>query len=157
MRLVDYLMNKPLYLGVRVEIAGRIAVKDLPKKYNTSHQDTQILDFHKDGKITVEKKESMIVARGTKNDKPYSNNMVNFSLMASVARESEIKRIVQIVNVLGNDRLIKEKISLFVSGKSLLNSIPEIDRLRGAFIDLDSIMPGFIKSGWYYAPEATFI
>lgn len=157
MRLVDYLMNKPLYLGVRVEIAGRIVVKDLPDKYNNAHDDTKILDFHKDGKITVEKKDSMLIARGAKNDKPNSNNLVNFSLMSEINKEAEIRRIVQIVNVLGNDRLIREKISVFVGGKSLLNAIPELDQLKDAFVALDSIMPGFVKSGWYYAPEATFV
>lgn len=156
MRLVDYLMSKPLYLGVRVEIANRFAIKDLTKKYNDAHDDTQIFDLHTDGKITVERKDSMLIARGAKNDKPNNNGLVNFSLMAEVNKDEELRRIVQIVNVLGNDRLIREKVSVFVNGKSLLNAIPEIDRLRDAFVSLESSMPGFIKAGWYYAPEAIF-
>lgn len=157
MRLVDYLMNKPLYLGVRVEIASRLAIKNLAKRYNSAHTTTQIFDLHTDGKITIEKKESMIIARGTKNDNPGTHHgLVNFSLMTEMSKDEELRRIVQIVNVLGNDRLIREKVSVFVGGKSLLNAIPELSQLRDAFISLDSVMPGFVKSGWYYAPEAIF-
>jgi len=156
MRLVDYLMSKPLYLGVRVEIANRFAVKDLADTFNADHDDTQIFDLHKDGKITVEKKDSMLIARGAKNDKPNNSGLVNFSLMAEVNKDEELRRVVQIVNVLGNDRLIRERVNVFVNGKSLLNAIPELDQLKNAFVSLESMMPGFIKAGWYYAPEAIF-
>lgn len=162
MRLVDYWMSKPLYLGVRVEVASRfLTVKNLVKKYNAAHDKTQVFDLYQDGRITVEKKESMLIARGTKQDKNALNKssyspLVNFSVMAEIARDEELKRVVQIVNVLGNDRLIREKVSVFVNGRSTLNAIPELQALRDAFISLDSIMPGFVKAAWYYAPEARF-
>ena len=156
MRLVDYLMSKPLYLGVRVEVANRfLTVKNLEKHYNSAHTDTQVFDLHQDGKITVEKKDSMLIARGTKHDK-FSTGLVNFSVMAELKKNEDIKRVVQIVNVLGNDRLIRERVEIFVKGNSLLNAIPELKVLKDAFIALDSIKPGFVRSGWYYAPEAKF-
>ena len=156
MRLVDYIMNKPLYLGVRVELANRfLVVNDLETKFNSAHDTTQIFDICQEGKIIVEKKDAMLIARGTKNERD-STGLVNFSVMVEVEKGEEIKRVVQIVNVLGNDRLIKERVAIFVSGKSLLNDIPEMNMLREAFISLDSILPGFIKAGWYYAPEARF-
>lgn len=156
MRLVDYLMSKPLYLGVRIELANRfLTVKNLEARFNSAHDATQIFDLHRDGKITVEKKDAMLIARGVKNEKG-PTGLVNFSVMAEVAKNEEVKRVVQIVNVLGNDRLIRERVTVFVSGNSLLNAIPEMNVLRDAFINLDSILPGFIKAGWYYAPEARF-
>ena len=155
MRLVDYLMSRPLYLGVRVEIANRfVTASDLVKQYNKAHKTTQLFDLHRDGKITVEKKDSMLVARGAVNDK--GSGLVNFSVMAETQKAEDLKRVVQIINVLGNDRLIREKISVFVSGRSLLNAIPELTEMKDAFIAIDSIIPGFIKAGWYYAPEAMF-
>ena len=155
MRLVDYLMSRPLYLGVRVEVAKRFfVVKDLIKQYNKTHQTTQLFDLYRDGKITVEKKDSMLVARGAVNDK--GSGLVNFSVMTEAKKTEDLKRVVQIINVLGNDRLIREKVSLFVSGHSLLNAIPELTELKDAFIEIDSMIPGFINAGWYYAPEAMF-
>ncbi len=156
MRLVDYLMSKPLYLGVRVEIANRFFVaNNLEKQYNSAHDATRIFDVWREGKITVEKRDAMIIARGAKNDKS-STGLVNFSVMSEMSEDKEIRRVVQIVNVLGNNRLIRERVSIFVNGRSLLNAIPEMQTIRDAFINLDSILPGFIKAGWYYAPEARF-
>jgi len=156
MRLVDYLMGKPLYIGFRVEVANRfLTSRNLVKKYNSKHDKTQIFDLHKDGKITVEKEGTMLIARGATPEKG-STGLVNFSMMAKAGDKREnIERIIQIVNVLGNDRLIRERVLTFVNGRSMLNAIPELSELKNAFIELDSIMPGFIKAGWYYAPEAT--
>ena len=155
MRLHDYLMGKPFYIGFRVEIAGRFITKqNLVKKYNSSHKKTQIFDLHKNGKITVEKDGNMLIAHGEKSDKD-STGMVNFSVMAKNGdQRNEIERIIQIINVLGNDRLIRERVNTFVSGHSVLNAIPELAELKNAFIELDSIIPGFIRAAWYYAPEA---
>lgn len=155
MRLVDYLMSKSLYLGVRVEIANRfVKVNNLITQYNKAHKTTKLFDLHREGKITVEKNDSMLVARGAVNDK--GSGLVNFSVMAEAKKIEDLKRIVQIINVLGNDRLIREKVSVFVNGRSLLNAIPELVELKDAFLAIDSLIPGFINAGWYYAPEAEF-
>jgi uncharacterized protein YydD (DUF2326 family) len=81
--------------------------------------------------------------------------MTNFSVMAKAGnKKSDIERVVQIINVLGNDRLIRERVLTFVDGNSMLNHIPELEHLKVAFEDLEKLMPGFIKTAWYYAPEA---
>ena len=85
MRLVDYLMGKPLYIGFRVEVANRfLTSRNLVKKYNTKHKQTQIFDLHKDGKITVEKENGMLIARGATPDKG-STGLVNFSGVSSIS------------------------------------------------------------------------
>ena len=157
MRLVDYLMANPFYIGFRVEVANRfLTVKNLVKKYNSKHNKTQVFDLHKDGKITVEKDGHLLIARGAKNDKNPSG-LVNFSVMTETGtQKKDIERIVEIVNVLGNDRLIRERVNTFMQNKSLLNAIPELKELQDAFIELETLMPGFIKAAWYYAPEAKF-
>jgi len=66
----------------------------------------------------------------------------------------EVERIIKIINVLGNDRLIREKVDLFSDGKSMLNNIKELKLLSQAFDNLDELLPGFIKTDWFYAPEA---
>jgi uncharacterized protein YydD (DUF2326 family) len=157
MRLIDYLMAKSLYVGFRVEVAGRIVVaRNLIKRYNSKHKKTQLFDLNKDGVITVEKKQNMVIARGNKLDKDRSSSgMTNFSVMAKAGnKKSDIERVVQIINVLGNDRLIRERVLTFVDGNSMLNHIPELEHLKVAFEDLEKLMPGFIKTAWYYAPEA---
>ena len=148
--------KKTVYLGIRIEMSNRFLIaKNFISRYNKAHKKTRLFDLHRDGKITVEKKNSMIMARGIKNDRPYGG-LINFSIMTEVRRVKEAERIVKIVNVLGNDRLIRERVSLFVQKQSMLNAIPELTEIRNALIDIDNEIPGFVKSGWYYAPEARF-
>ena len=48
-------MSNTLYVGFRVEVAGRlVTIKNLLKKYNSKHKDTQLFDLFTDGKITIE-------------------------------------------------------------------------------------------------------
>ena len=146
------------YIGFRVELASRIVKSDLSKiikQYNINNN-TQLFDPYDNGKITVERIKTMLIARGDK-DKFIKNNgsMVNFSVMTPIPRK-ELERVVQIVNVLGNNKLIRERVKIFVDRKSTLNQIPEFTSIIDAFNKIESYIPGFILSGWYYAPEAKF-
>jgi hypothetical protein len=150
-------MSNPAYIGIRVEVATRIVpMKNLLKKYNSKHTETQLFDLFMNGKITVERNNGLIIARGAKSDKG-PTGLINFALMAKLdADRAEIERITEIINVLGNDRLIRERVFTFVTGHSVLISIPELLILQTAMNDLDVLLPGFIKTAWYYAPEAIF-
>lgn len=149
-------MNKALYLGVRAEVARKLVPEeDVLMKYNDLHSNTKIIDPFYNGKIMVEKTRSAVVAHGEKCLKG-NTGLVNFAVMAELKNQNDVLRVVQIINVLGNNRLIRERTSLFSSGNSLLNSIPELSPIRDAFIEVDKLIPGFVKSGWYYAPEAIF-
>lgn len=149
-------MNKALYLGVRAEIAKRfVPSDDIVAKYNKAHTNTKLMDLYHNGKITVEKSHLAVVAHGEKHNKN-KTGLVNFAVMSELGNHTDVLRVVQIINVLGNDRLIREKVSLFANGRSLLNSIPELGPIRKAFQEVEELMPGFIRAGWYYAPEAIF-
>lgn len=146
------------YIGLRVEIVSRIVKVDLEKmikQYNKKNK-SQIFDPYINGKITIERQNSMIIARGEK-DKRKKNNggTVNFSVMIPID-SNDVDRVVQIINVLGNGRLIRERVNTFVTGNSTLNKLPELDDLITALKAVDNYIPGFIKGGWYYAPEANF-
>jgi hypothetical protein len=148
------------YIGVRIEVTSRIANQNfktatqIQKRYNKIHKATCILDPHDNGRITVEKTNAMIIARGKQDDRG-DNGLVNFSVMGETSGGAEAaERVVKIINVLGNDRLVRERVKTFVDGKSMLNSLPELEHLIDAFNDLEVLMPGFIRGAWYYAPEA---
>lgn len=147
----------PLYIGVRVEVANRLIDIEKLKTYNRRFKTTRVFDITDNGRITVEKSNQMIIARGKRNEKG-SNGLVNFSLMtkSDATAKEEVERIVKIVNCLGNERLIRERVHTFVHGRSLLNQLPELKELKVAFNNLEELMPGFIEAGWYYAPEALF-
>ena len=141
-----------LFIGFRAEVSSKLFnVRDLAKKYNPKNK-TQIFGVHREGRIVIEKNNGMQIAGGTSSKQP--TGLVNFSVMIEMSTVKDVDRLVQIMNVLGNDRLIREKISTFVNEKSILNSIPELAELKTAFVALDLLIPGFIRSGWYYAPDA---
>ena len=145
-----------IYIGFRVEVPNRIG-KNIPKiksKYNKSNK-AQIFDLYKDGKIIIEISDSMTFARGAKEPKVRTGS-INFALLIPLKDQTEdgLTRIVQIVNVLGNGKLIREKISTFVKKESTLNYLPELDDLVQAFVMLDKLVPGVIANGCYYAPDA---
>ena len=77
---------------------------------------------------------------------------MNFSVMIKIKKD-EMIRLAQIINVLGNDKLIRERVSVFVNDNSMLNAIVELSELKNAFFDIDKMLPSFIKNAWYYAPE----
>jgi len=148
-------MDQPVFLGFRVEIIGKIIpISNLEKTYNNIYKETFIFDVHKNSKILVSKVNSIILARGDTRNK--NSGLTNFGVMIQVEK-SEAERVAQIINVLGNNRLVKERVSLFVANKSTLNTIKELSLLKDAFRNIDKIIPGFIKFGWYFAPDIKYI
>ncbi|MFA5023346.1 MAG: hypothetical protein WC523_00115 [Patescibacteria group bacterium] len=143
------------YLGFRIEISNNILTRNWTRKFSSKHCLAHIDDMHKEGKITIERLGNMLIAHGQKAD--YKTGLSNFSLTYETSSDNEeLFRIVQIMNVLGNDRLIKEKVNSFINGKSLLCALPQLDPIKTAIVKIDQIIPGFIRCGWYYAPEALF-
>lgn len=145
------------YIGFRVEVASKLVkVNNLIKKYNSNHKDSKLFDVFFNGKITVEKEDKMLIARGEKSDS--KTNLINFAAVSEMGRQKkELERVIKIVNILGNDRLIRERVSTFMGGFSNLNNIPELEPMSNVFVEIDSIIPGFIRAGWYYAPESIVI
>ena len=144
------------YLGFRIEIVNSLLVRNMVKRLNSKVKaSAQIFELVREGKITVERRNDMLIAHGTKSD--HKTGVANFSLMSEVSEgDDELSRLVQIMNVLGNDRLIKERVSALISGKSLLNALPQLIPIKNSIVKIEEVIPGFIRSAWYYAPEAIF-
>jgi hypothetical protein len=144
-----------VYLGFRIEIANYLLPRNLTKRFNTKFIEAQISDLCREGKIVVERRENMLIAHGQKAG--YASGLSNFALLCEISKgPEELKRLVEIMNTLGNERLIKERISFFTSNKSQLVHLQELKPIKNAILTLNEMIPGFIKHGWYYAPEAIF-
>jgi len=156
-------MARLLYIGVRVEISNRSIrgvgdMDNVQKEYNKNSQ-VKIFDIQREGRITVNKHDNMITAKGTTDD-VNDRGLINFAFMSKLSGKSsskiELERVVKIINVLGNDRVIRERVDTFTTEASMLNHIPELQSLKQAFLNLNNFIPGFTKIAWYYAPEAKF-
>ena len=149
-----------MYIGFRVEIASRNAPHNLEKviiTYNATNS-CSIRDLKTNGKIAINNLPGMIMACGDieKRKLTKSYAMVNFALVTPISNREELERTIQIINVLGDGRLIRERVKTFVDGKSILNKIPQLKILESALLKMEQYMPGLIAGGWYYAPEAIF-
>ena len=150
---------KCYYVGFRIEIANRFIGKNFTRRFNgnSTNNKTKILELNREGKIVIEKIDKMLIAHGQKSERGMESGLANFSLLIKMNSEEAAQRIIKIINVLGNDRLIRERVNVFTGGHSMLNALPELEPLKQAFIKLEKIAPGFTKAGWYYAPEAIFV
>jgi len=147
-----------VFIGFRVEIISRSLKKQdlrvIARKYNKTSQDTKISNIRTNNQIIADYFNGMLVV-GTQENKKY-DDILNFALMIPIKKKTEAKRIVQIINVLGNDRIIKEKISVFTEKQSMLNDLPELDGLIDGLLKLDDHLPNITRLGYYYAPEVMF-
>ena len=142
------------YIGFRVEVTCRVIknAEEIIDTYNKSGK-CKIFDMHHNGKICIEKTKDMITAKGEDCKKlAKTSGIVNFGIMAPIEKK-KISRVVQIINVLGNGKLIKERVKTFADGESTLNQLPELSALNYALGKLEDYAPGLILNGWYYAPE----
>lgn len=141
------------YIGFRIEIASRIlSHPDKIKEYNDQSKN-KIVGIDDGGKISVKRGKEMLTVHGQGIKKAgVTVSDVNFAVLTPI-KKSNVSRVVQIINILGNGKIIRERIKTFADGQSALNNLPELEPLLKVFKDLNEICPGLIKSGWYYAPE----
>lgn len=147
-----------VYIGFRVETISRIisgSIDKISEDYNARY-DFKIINPISHAKIIAKKAEPVVLARGEKEKKDRPDAATNFSLVVPIKKESEAERVAKIINVLGNGKLVRERINLFCDRKSTLNNIPELCLLVDAFKALDTYIPGIIRGGWYYAPEIVY-
>jgi uncharacterized FAD-dependent dehydrogenase len=141
------------YIGVRIETSNKISkIKEITSKIDNKEMKSQIFDFNINGKVIINKQNDIITAGGKQESK--HTGMINFALLHPLEVEDiDMNRIVRIVNVLGNGRLLKERVKTFIIGHSVLNKLSEFNELNNTFNYIEKIIPGFIENAWYYAPE----
>ena len=143
--------------GIRIE-----APSSLLKDFNKSH--LYIFDDYFDigplswsGTVIPEDHSDLVISSFRSNEDRWKTDKVSFSLTKDVLiKESgfeETDRIGKLSFVLYNDRVSREKIKLFMSGKSPLNLLPEFDWLADTINRLDKIIPDISNKGYFHVPN----
>jgi hypothetical protein len=138
-------------VGLRIEIPNKLLVgKDLVKFYK-KQPGVCLMDLCKGGKVIARRVGDLILA---KNDGE-GGSVSSFSLMINMNEDLEgVKRLARILNILGDDKLFKERVNTFVTGKSVLSALPEFVVLKQALISLDQLIPRFTDLTWFSGPDA---
>lgn len=140
---------------IKIEVPHEILIKrnlkDIKILFNSDVQRAKMLHLKYNGKIIAERFGNLIMANGI--DIKTNTGWANFS--ASLRKKityKELERLISIVNVLGNDKIIKEKISTFLANKSQLCLLPELIDYYDSFTYLNKLLPGFASNSFYYMP-----
>ena len=123
----------------------------LKNNYNKRKNPVRILDFNYSGKIEL-------VDRDDKKDycdiigkKLGDGKICNFAVTIEVDEETA-KRVAALVNVLGNDRIIRERIPVFCNKTSMIAHIEEFEEFFKLFDYLSKNISGFKNRATYYCP-----
>ena len=138
-------------VGLRLEVPNKFLVGvDLAKIYKKS-DNIRLVGFCRGGKVVAKKVKELILAKSDGE----GGSVSSFSILINFRNDLDrVKRVISIINVLGDNKLFKEKVRTFVDGRSILNSIPELAELKRAFGILGAAMPKLIDLAWYSAPDA---
>lgn len=146
------------YIGIMVEIPVKFQRGKLNFIKLYDNKEIIIRDYYRNGKVFMERRSGMLLVKSTKIPKA-KTGLTYFSIMMEVEELSEAKRLIGIINTLGNEKIIKEKISMFVNNKSLISSLSELSPIKNAIIDLNTNkqVENLIEHGNYYIPTAFFV
>jgi len=148
-------INKKYYIGIRIELPKRLLIKNLARIYNKCYnEESKIFEVcYDNSKVIANRiKDDMIL---TKSVLDVKSNNASFSILLNLNSDfKNAERIVKIINVLGDNKIIKEKVKNFIDKKSVLNLIPELEKIYEIFQNINKLMPRFIDCAWMNAPDA---
>lgn len=138
--------------GIRVEISNKVPkIKSILQNYSSPK--IEISDINDNARIITNKTEDLLFVK-SKQETKYQTGLINFHLTTKLEMtEEELKRLIKIINVLGNGRIIKDKVKNLQSGVSIFNKLSEFKEFPEAISDLEKQIPRFSLIAWYYAPE----
>ncbi len=146
--------------GIRVEINS-----DLMKEFNKSNctivrgQELELGPFCWHGTIIPEDHVDMAISAFRSNENRWKTDKVSFSLIGNRTFPGngfeQTDRIAKLTFVLANDRIVREKVSNILSGKSKISIIPEYDWLKDEIKKLSVLMPEIVTKGHFHIPTIT--
>lgn len=143
--------------GIRIEM-NSIHMKDFNKS-NCSilkSNDIELGPLSWFGTIIPEDHVDVAISAFRSNENRWKSDKVSFSLIGNrpfpMSGFEQTDRIGKLTFVLTNDRIIKEKVSHIVSGKSKISIIPEYDWLKDTVQELSSVIPELMSKAYFHVP-----
>jgi hypothetical protein len=111
------------------------------------------------GTIIPEDHLDMAISAFRSNEDRWKSDKVSFSLIGDIPTNNEgvqqTDRMGKLTYIISNDRVLKEKVSLFLSGKSKISIMKEYNFLIDKIKELSLIMPDIITKGYFHVPTLT--
>lgn len=149
--------NDTAKFGIRIEMNAPNM-----KEFNKSNctlikgDDIEIGPFSWFGTIIPEDHLDMAISAFRSNENRWKTDKVSFSLIGNRSFPGtgfeQTDRIGKLTFVLSNDRIIKERVSNIITGKSKISVIREYDWLKETLIELSTAIPELASKAHYHVP-----
>jgi len=142
--------------GIRVEINASY-MKDFNKSNCTLlKEDLEIGPLNWFGTVIPEDHVDLAISAFRSNENRWKTDKVSFSMIGKRPFPKngfeQTDRIGKLTFVLSNDRIIKERVSTILSGKSKISIIPEYDWLKDSVAELCAVLPEINNKGYFHVP-----
>jgi hypothetical protein len=142
--------------GIRVEASSSV-MKDFNKSNCTlTKPELEIGPLSWYGTVIPEDHLDVAISAFRSNENRWKTDKVSFNLIGNRqfpdAGFEQTDRIGKLAFVLANDRIIKERISTILTGKSRMSIIPEYDWLKSAVDELSFIVPEIATKAYFHVP-----
>lgn len=151
--------NDVARFGIRIE-ANSSVFKDFNKSNCTlSRDDLEIGPFSWFGTIIPEDHLDMAISAFRSNENRWKTDKVSFSMVGNrpfpETGFEQTDRIGKLTFVLSNDRIIKERVSSILTGKSKISIIPEYDWLKPIINEFATAVPEILTKAYFHVPTIT--
>jgi uncharacterized FAD-dependent dehydrogenase len=148
--------NDTAKFGIRVELSSP-HMKDFNKSNCTLlKNDLEIGPLSWYGTVIPEDHLDVAISAFRSNENRWKTDKVSFNLIGNrpfpQSGFEQTDRISKLTFVLSNDRILKEKVSYILTGKSKISIIPEYDWLKDAILDLESVIPDLSSKSYFHVP-----
>ena len=149
--------NDVAKFGIRVEASSSV-MKDFNKSNCTlvKGDSLEIGPFSWFGTVIPEDHLNMAISAFRSNENRWKSDKVSFSLIGNRPFPGtgfeQTDRIGQLTFVLSNDRIVKERVSSILTGKSKISGIHEYDWLKEEIMELSQLIPEITTKAYFHVP-----
>jgi uncharacterized protein len=148
--------NDTAKFGIRVEMNAAY-LKDFHKSTcSIIGNNLELGPLSWNGTVIPEDHTDMAISAFRSNENRWRTDKVSFNLIGNRpfhnAGFQQTDRIGKLTFVLANDRIVKERISSIITGKSVTSIMPEYNWLKETVIDLSKLIPEITTKGYYHSP-----
>ncbi len=146
--------------GIRAEMSSGI-LKELNKSTCTITKDDKLTigPFNWNGTVIPEDHLDMAISAFRSNENRWKTDKVSFTIIGNRTYPNygfeQTDRLGKLTFVLANDRIIKERISTILAGKSKISIIPEYEWLKETILEISNIIPDISTKAYFHVPTIT--
>lgn len=148
--------NDVARFGIRVETNSSVMKEFNRSNCTITKDDLEIGPLSWYGTVIPEDHLDMAISAFRSNENRWKTDKVSFNLIGSrhfpKTGFEQTDRIGKLTFVLSNDRIIKERISSILTGRSKISIMPEYDWLKDSIGELSNIIPEITTKAYFHCP-----